>query len=137
MSIALQYCPVLVTDMDAAVEFYTEALGLDVRADVPSNGYRWVSLGTDEQPELNILLTEPGADGNVDTRNAFEALVSRGAMPSLVFVVDHLDEAFDRAQDAGASIVQEPSEQDWGPRDFVLKDPAGNRVRVAEPGHES
>ena len=31
---------------------------------------------------------------------------------------------------AGAEIVEEPTEQPWGVRDFAVRDPSGNLVRV-------
>ena len=34
---------------------------------------------------------------------------------------------------AGAEIVQEPTEQFWGVRDFAVRDPAGNLVRIEQP----
>ena len=34
---------------------------------------------------------------------------------------------------AGATIVQEPSDQFWGVRDYAVRDPAGNLVRIEQP----
>ena len=35
-------------------------------------------------------------------------------------------------RDAGAEIVQEPADQPWGQRDFAVRDPSGNLVRVEQ-----
>jgi uncharacterized glyoxalase superfamily protein PhnB len=34
---------------------------------------------------------------------------------------------------AGAEIVQEPTEQFWGTKDFAIRDPSGNMVRIDQP----
>jgi len=36
-------------------------------------------------------------------------------------------------RDAGAEIVQEPTDQPWGIRDFAVRDPSGNLVRIDQP----
>jgi AraC-like DNA-binding protein len=39
---------------------------------------------------------------------------------------------FERATAHGAEVVQEPTDQPWGPRDAAFRDPAGNLVRVQQ-----
>jgi len=41
MTIALQYCHITVNDPDESLGFYRDALGLEVRNDVASGGFRW------------------------------------------------------------------------------------------------
>ena len=48
MTIALQYCNITVNDVDESIAFYRDALGLEVRNDVASGEYRWVTLGSDD-----------------------------------------------------------------------------------------
>jgi catechol 2,3-dioxygenase-like lactoylglutathione lyase family enzyme len=40
---------------------------------------------------------------------------------------------FEKVRESGAEIVQEPTEQPWGTRDFAVRDPAGNLVRIDQP----
>jgi len=61
MTIALQYCHITVNDPDESLGFYRDALGLKVRNDVASGGFRWVTLGSPDQPGLEIVLAEPHA----------------------------------------------------------------------------
>jgi uncharacterized glyoxalase superfamily protein PhnB len=42
-------------------------------------------------------------------------------------VTDHPDDVFDRAKAAGAEIISELHETDYGSRDFAARDPEGNR----------
>lgn len=47
--------------------------------------------------------------------------------PSCVYVVvDDIDAHYERAVAAGAEIVMEPADQDYGSRDYAVRDPEGN-----------
>jgi uncharacterized glyoxalase superfamily protein PhnB len=59
--------------------------------------------------------------------------VAKGALNGVHFHTDNLDETFEKVRDAGAEIVQEPTEQPWGTRDFAVRDPSGNLVRIDQP----
>jgi uncharacterized glyoxalase superfamily protein PhnB len=41
-------------------------------------------------------------------------------------VVDEVDAHFARAKAAGAEIIREPEDQDYGGRDYSARDPEGN-----------
>ena len=45
-------------------------------------------------------------------------------------LTDDLDGLFERLQAAGADVVQEPTDQDYGVRDCAFRDPAGNLIRI-------
>ena len=69
-------------DPDAALAFYRDTLGFEVRLDVGYDGMRWITVGPADQP--------------------------------------------------GAEVVQEPTEQPYGVRDCAVRDPAGNLIRIQE-----
>lgn len=47
--------------------------------------------------------------------------------PSLIYIaVEEVDSLYERARDAGAEIRMEPTDQDYGSRDFAVRDPEGN-----------
>ena len=54
-------------------------------------------------------------------------------MNGVHFHTDDLDGTFEKVRDSGAEIVQEPTEQFWGTRDFAVRDPSGNLVRIDQP----
>ena len=64
---------------------------------------------------------------------AVAALVAKGALNGVHFQTDDLDATFERVRASGAEIVQEPTEQFWGTRDFAVRDPSGNLVRIDQP----
>jgi len=131
-TISLQYCNVTVNDVDEAIAFYGDALGLKVRSDVPSGKYRWVTLGSDAQPGLEIVLSEPHAGRSPADGDAMQELLTKGVLPMLVFSSDDVDATFETVRASGAEVLQEPTDQPWGPRDCAFRDPSGNTVRIAQ-----
>ena len=129
MELTLSTCFVVVHDPDAALAFYRDALGLEVRQDVPNDQFRWITVGSAAQPGVGIVLTNFLNDGPADA-DKVAALVAEGAAAGVHFQADDLDAAFEHARAAGAAVEQEPTEQPWGARDFAVRDPSGNLVRV-------
>jgi catechol 2,3-dioxygenase-like lactoylglutathione lyase family enzyme len=132
MTIALQYCHITVSDPDESLGFYRDALGLEVRKDVASGGFRWVTLGSPDQPGLEIVLSEPHAGRSQADGDALQVLLTKGVLSMVVFSVDDLDAAFERVRASGAEVLQEPIDQPWGPRDCAFRDPSGNMVRISQ-----
>ena len=132
MTIALQYTNITVNDVDSALAFYRDALGLDLQNDVSSGPYRWVTLGSEAQPGLGIVLSEPHAGRSPADGDAMQELLTKGALPMLVFSSDDVDATFDTVRASGAEVLQEPTDQGWGPRDCAFRDPSGNTVRISQ-----
>jgi predicted enzyme related to lactoylglutathione lyase len=130
MTIALQYCNITVNDVDESIAFYGDALGLKVRNDVSSGEYRWVTLGSDAQPGLGIVLSVPHAGRSQADGDILQELLTKGVLPMLVFSSDDVDATFETVRASGAEVLQEPIDQPWGPRDCAFRDPSGNTVRV-------
>ena len=132
MSLTLSQCFVIVHDPDLALAFYRDALGLDLRNDVGKEDFRWITVGAASQPDVAIVLTNY-LNGSPADRDAVAALVAKGALNGVHFHTDDLDASFEEVRAAGAEIVQEPTDQPWGTRDFAVRDPSGNLVRIDQP----
>ncbi|RVX40974.1 putative enzyme related to lactoylglutathione lyase [Nonomuraea polychroma] len=133
MTIALKYCHITVNDLDESLAFYRDALGLDVRNDVASGEFRWVTLGSSAQPGPEFVLSEPHAGRSQADGDALQELLTKGVLPMIVFSTDDLDATFERVRTAaGAEVLQEPMDQPWGPRDCAFRDPSGNMVRIQQ-----
>jgi catechol 2,3-dioxygenase-like lactoylglutathione lyase family enzyme len=119
----LVYATVFVSDQDRALDFYTNVLGFEQRADNPTaDGPRFLAVGVKGQDFLLVLWPgTPGqaepVDGRIpaaytietgDIRNALDALKSRGVK----FETDVLEYPF-------AYIA-------------VFQDPDGNRLQLRE-----
>ncbi|MCU1557011.1 MAG: lyase [Microbacteriaceae bacterium] len=132
MTIALQYTNITVNDVDESIAFYGDALGLDVQNDVASGEFRWVTLGSDAQPGLGIVLSVPHAGRSQADGDILQELLTKGVLPMLVFRSDDLDATFETVRASGAEVLQEPIDQPWGPRDCAFRDPSGNTVRISQ-----
>jgi uncharacterized glyoxalase superfamily protein PhnB len=121
-------------DPDAALAFYRDTLGFELRNDVGYGGMRWLTVGPAGQPGVSIVLYPPGADPGVteDERRTITEMMAKGTFASVLLATKDLDGTFERLQAGDAEIVQEPTEQPYGVRDCALRDPAGNMIRIQE-----
>ena len=132
MSITVSSMFIPVHDPDAALAFYRDALGLEVRMDVASDGFRWVTVGAPGQ-NLGIVLFQPHGGRSQAEGDALLTLVTQGSLQAAIFNSDDLDATFEKVRASGtAEILQEPASQPWGARDFAVRDPSGNLVRIAQ-----
>ena len=124
------------TDPDAALAFYRDTLGFEVRGDVGYNGMRWITVGPADQPDTSIVLQPPAPPGigNTDEeRRTIEEMMAKGTFAGVNLATDDLDGTFERLQaSSNAEVVQEPTEQPYGVRDCAVRDPAGNLIRIQE-----
>ncbi|MDD9349116.1 VOC family protein, partial [Mumia sp.] len=92
MDIRAKYFPITVDDVDAAIGFYRDVLGLEGVNDVESDGHRWVSLGFPGQQGVTVVLSDPGAGRSEDDGDSLHRLVAKGSGPGpYVFSTSDLD----------------------------------------------
>jgi uncharacterized glyoxalase superfamily protein PhnB len=120
-------------DPDAALAFYRDTLGFEVRNDVGYQGMRWITVGPAGQPGTSIVLYPPSATPGLtdDERRTIVEMMAKGTFATIVLATRNLDGAFERLQ-AGAEVVQEPTDQPYGVRDCAVRDPSGNLIRIQE-----
>ena len=120
-------------DPDAALAFYRDALGFEVRNDVEYGGMHWITVGPPDQPGTSIVLYPPAATPGItdDERRTITEMMAKGTYASLNLATKDLDATFERLQ-AAAEVVQEPTDQPYGVRDCAFRDSAGNLIRMQE-----
>jgi catechol 2,3-dioxygenase-like lactoylglutathione lyase family enzyme len=131
MSVTVSAMFIPVQDPDAALGFYRDALGLEVRVDVSNGGFRWVTVGAPGQ-DVGIVLFQPHGGRSQAEGDALLSLVLQGSLQAAIFRSDDLDATFEHVRVSGAEILEEPADRPWGPRDFAVRDPSGNLVRIAQ-----
>lgn len=121
-------------DPEAALAFYRDTLGFEVRNDVAYGDMRWITVGAVDQPGTSIVLAPPGAAPGVtdEERRVIMEMMAKGTYAMMLFATKDLDGTFERLQASDADIVQEPMEQPYGVRDFAVRDPAGNMIRIQQ-----
>lgn len=132
LNITIHYAFLPHTDADAALGFYRDTLGFEVRQDVGYEGMRWITVGPPNQPETAIVLHPPAVDPGIteDERRTILELIAKGSYGALTLATDDLDGLFERLQASGADVLQEPTDQPYGVRDCAFRDPSGNLLRI-------
>ena len=132
MDLSLSHCFMNVHDSDLALAFYRDVLGLELRSDVKSDGFRWVTLSPPSQPTIEIVLAQPHAGRSTEDGDALLGLLTKGSLNAVLFRTDDLDDTFEKIRASGAEVLQEPIEQHWGVRDCAFRDPSGNMIRISQ-----
>ncbi len=132
MDLTLSQCFVLVDDPELALAFYRDTLGLELRNDVARGDFRWITVGAASQPGVAIVITNY-LNGSPADNDALAELLAKGALNGVHFHTEDLEGTFEHVRGAGTEIVQEPTDQPWGTRDFAVRDPSGNLVRIDQP----
>src|SRR6266508_3320162 len=111
-----------VADQDRALQFYTEALGLEKRADVPfGDGNRWIEVAP------------PGADTPIAICPPGPNAAAGGKDTGISLQTDDIDAYHAQLKDRGVDVDAEVSRYgDPVPPLFWLRDPEGNTLMVVE-----
>jgi predicted enzyme related to lactoylglutathione lyase len=125
-----------VQDQDEALAFYTEKVGLEVRADVtvPELGnFRWLTVGPAGQTEVSIVLMAiPGPPVmDADTAEQVRALMAKGFAGTIFLTTDDVHSSYEELKGRGVDFVEQPEERPYG-IDSAFRDPSGNNIRLTQ-----
>lgn len=114
----------IVTDVEAAIGFYTGLLGfqLDIH---PAPGFARLSRNG-----FQLLLNRPGAGGAGQATN--EGLPAPGGWNRIQIEVEDLDQTVEALKNAGCHFRSEIIAGNGG-RQILVNDPSGNAVELFEP----
>ena len=115
----------IVSDVDAAIPFYTEQLGFKVDIH-PAPGFASLSRG-----DLRLLLNRPGAGGAGQT--ASSGLVPEpGGWNRFQIEVEDLDATVERLK-GGRTVFRTEIVMGNGGKQAVIEDPSGNPIELFQP----
>lgn len=130
---ALTHSRLYVLDHEEALEFYVGKLGLEVKADVPLEFMRWLTVNVPGRPEQEILLEIPGPPAMDDeTAGQIRDLLGKGVVGMAIFTTADCRATYDDLSARGVEFTQEPVERFYG-TDCAIRDPWGNHIRITEP----
>lgn len=126
-----------VLDQDEALEFWTQKVGWEVRADItmPELGdFRWLSVGPSGQEDISVVLMAiPGAPVMDDAaKKQLEELVAKGWAGTVFLTADDVQATYEELKDRGVEFTEAPAEQPYG-IDSEFRDPSGNKFRLGKP----
>jgi catechol 2,3-dioxygenase-like lactoylglutathione lyase family enzyme len=125
-----------VHDQDEALRFYTDKVGMEVRADVTLPeipGFRWLTISPRGQEDVAItLMAIPGAPlMDDDTANEVRDLVSKGFAGTVFLTTDDVRRDYEDMKGRGVEFTEEPEERPYG-IDCGFRDPSGNSLRLTQ-----
>src|SRR3712207_9360856 len=96
-------------DPDAALGFYRDTLGFEVRNDVGYQRMRWITVGPPGQPGTSIVLYPPQATPGLtdDERRTVTEMMAKGTYASINLATPAVDATFERLQAGDAEVAQE------------------------------
>jgi catechol 2,3-dioxygenase-like lactoylglutathione lyase family enzyme len=125
-----------VHDQDEALAFYTDKLGMEVRADVtlPEMGdFRWLTVGPPGQEDVSItLMAIPGQPVmDEQTANQVRDLMSKGFAGTVFLTTDDVQADYEELKRRGVEFTEAPEERPYG-IDSGFRDPSGNSFRLTQ-----
>jgi predicted enzyme related to lactoylglutathione lyase len=125
-----------VHDQEEALAFYTEKVGLEVRADVTlaeMDDFRWLTVGPAGQEDVSIVLMAiPGPPVmDRETAEQVRALMAKGFAGTVFLTTDDCQASYEELVSRGVEFSEEPEERPYG-IDSGFRDPSGNSIRLTE-----
>jgi catechol 2,3-dioxygenase-like lactoylglutathione lyase family enzyme len=125
-----------VHDQDEALAFYTQKLGMEVRADVTlpeMGGFRWLTVGPPGQDDFSItLMAIPGPPVMDEaTAEQVRALMAKGFAGTVFLTTDDVRASYEELKARGVEFSETPEERPYG-IDSGFRDPSGNSFRLTQ-----
>lgn len=125
-----------VQDQEEALAYYTEKVGMEVKADVslPELGnFRWLTVGPPGQDDVSIVLMAiPGPPMfDQETVDQIKTLMAKGMAGTVFLTTEDCRASFEEMRARGVEFVEEPEERPYG-IDAGFRDPSGNRLRLTQ-----
>ena len=130
----LSHTTIWVTNQDEALEFYTKKLGFEVRTDVSmEGGFRWLTIGLKDQPDLEVVLMEPkpGFMFDESTATQIRGHIEKGAFGAGVLETPDCRKTYRELSAKGVQFMGEPEEKFYG-IEVIMKDNSGNWFSMTE-----
>lgn len=125
-----------VHDQEAALKYWTEKVGLEVREDVTLaelGNFRWLTVGPPGQDDISIvLMAVPGAPVMDDaTHTQVLDLVAKGFAGTVFLTTEDIHTCYAEMSARGVEFTDPPQQMPYG-IDCGFRDPSGNSVRLTQ-----
>jgi predicted enzyme related to lactoylglutathione lyase len=119
---------VYVDDQDKALRFYTEVLGFAKTADFSNGPFRWLTVGSPEEPEGTQLQL---ALNNNPAGKVYQQALFQQSQPAAMFYTDDIKGDYARIKSRGAEFTMPPTDV-TGSTIAMLKDTCGNLIQITQ-----
>lgn len=135
MITSVAHVTIYVLNQEEALLFYRDKLGFEVGMDmVVEGGFRWLTVRTKAQPQLELVLAEP-KEGPMFTKDSAEKireLIKEGAFGAGVFETEDCEATYKELVAKGVEFMQPPTEQFYGIEAMGV-DNSGNWFSLTQP----
>jgi predicted enzyme related to lactoylglutathione lyase len=118
---------IYVDDQEKALRFYMEVLGFTKKADFSNGPFRWLTVGSPEEPEgaeLQLALNDNPA------AKAYQQAIFEQDQPAAMFYTDDVRD-YERIKARGAEFTTPPTDV-TASTIAVLNDTCGNLIQLTE-----
>ena len=119
---------IYVDDQEKALRFYTEVLGFTTTADFSNGPFRWLTVGSPEEPEgaeLQLALNDNPA------AKAYQQAIFEQGQPGAMFSTDDVRADYERIKARGAEFTTPPTDV-TASTIAMLNDTCGNLIQLTE-----
>lgn len=133
----LSHAGLMVRDQAQAYDVYVNKLGFKVQTDVTmDNGFRWLTVSPPNQPDLQIVLSEPVEPMfSPDLIPHVRALLDKDAMSGGVWEADDCQKTYEALKARGIEFIKPPTKEFYGV-EALFKDGCGNWFSLTERSKE-
>jgi predicted enzyme related to lactoylglutathione lyase len=122
---------VYVDDQDKALHFYTEVLGFAKKADFSQGPFRWLTVGSPEEPDGTQLQL---ALNNNPAAKAYQQALFQQNQPAAMFFTDDIKRDFEQIKARGAEFTMPPTDV-TASTIAMLNDTCGNLIQLTQLKH--
>ncbi len=127
---------VWVHDQDAALRFYTDKVGMEIREDVTMaemGNFRWLTVGPKGQPDVSIVLMAVPGPPMIDaqTQQEISTLMGKGFAGTVFLETDDCEATYKELHGRGVEFTETPERRPYG-IDAGFRDLSGNSLRITQ-----
>jgi predicted enzyme related to lactoylglutathione lyase len=126
--VKIKLTSVYVDDQDKALRFYTDVLGFAKKSDFSNGPYRWLTMGSPEEPDGTQLQL---ALNNNTAAKAYQQAMFQQGLPAAMFSTDDVKGDYERIKARGAEFTMPPTDV-TASIIAMLKDTCGNLIQLTQ-----
>ena len=124
----IKWTRVYVDDQEKALQFYTDKLGFQKKADFSQGNYRWLTVASPDEPDGVELLLESNTN---PAGKAYQKALRGKDQPAAQFLVKDVQAEHDRLATKGVKFTM-PVTSATGSTIAVLDDTCGNLIQLVQ-----
>jgi predicted enzyme related to lactoylglutathione lyase len=124
----IKWTTVYVDDQEKALQFYTDTLGFQKKADFTQGNYRWLTVVSPDEPDAMELILESNAN---PAGKAYQEAVRGQNRPAAQFLVNDVQAEYDRLAAKGV-VFATPVTSTIGSVIALLDDTCGNLIQLVK-----